>query len=797
MSYKINYTDTISNPEGITVQDQSLNTDTDLVFVGRNFPGYSEFIGENFLHLLENFAGSSAPEKPVKGQLWYDTGVNSIPAKPQLKVFDGTNWTEAGSVKKGLVKPAAENSIVGDLWVDANNQQLYLFTGLTWILVGPQFNESSNTGFRAEGIIDSATNTEKIVISFFIEEKRILVISRYEFEPKVRLEGFRIIHQGLNLSSEDFNINGAENKFWGISEKASALIVNNATVAASSFLRSDTISTTNFQLNVRSGSGVNIGPGLETNITSSSAGTVIHQTNPGANITLRTTQTQGTFNNSVIISSDGKVGINKIPNETLDLNGNFVSSGTARILSAADSESTVSGALVVNGGVGVGGKVNIAGITRIENRLILGPNSNTVIPSNPVLEPRVSERFDIGTTTNRFRNVYAKNIDAETINGTFVGSFSGTLSGTASSLTNSVPFNITGDVTSVQTVLFNGTSGVTLNTIIGPEIISSKPSVNRSFENDEFLVYRATATPRLRRINKAALFSDVGTVPIGSIFPFAGEVAPLGYLFCDGSEQNRSTYPELFSVLGFRYRPETQLIGFQTFALPDLRGRFPVGREGMDNANTVNKEVVAINVTRLPVNAGANFATFIVLNSNIDKGPFQVGNSLSGTLLNTTSAPAVISSIQNNTPVSGQTTITVSCQPQTVSSLTLTNLEISSIGVTDAGGGTPTPSRLSAASDLGNVGGQSSTTLNLNQLPDHTHDLRDSLNRQYYAINSSTGPVPEPNVINGNITFTSTDGHLLSNSGGILATGSLGQPINITNPYLTVNYIIFTGRILP
>ena len=35
MSYNINYTDTVANPTGITVEDQSLNnTDTDLVFVG-------------------------------------------------------------------------------------------------------------------------------------------------------------------------------------------------------------------------------------------------------------------------------------------------------------------------------------------------------------------------------------------------------------------------------------------------------------------------------------------------------------------------------------------------------------------------------------------------------------------------------------------------------------------------------------------------------------------------------------------------------------------------------------------
>lgn len=106
MSYKINFTDTIANPSGITVEDQSLNnTDTDLVFVGKNFPGYSQYIGENFLHLLENFAKNTPPQNPVKGQLWYDTGTLVNPARPQLKVYDGTTWTEAGNIKKSLVQP--------------------------------------------------------------------------------------------------------------------------------------------------------------------------------------------------------------------------------------------------------------------------------------------------------------------------------------------------------------------------------------------------------------------------------------------------------------------------------------------------------------------------------------------------------------------------------------------------------------------------------------------------------------------------------------------------------------------
>ena len=124
MSYQINFTEA-NNPSKLPliVQDQTLNSQTSVTFVGKNYPGYSPIIAENFLHLLENFASPNAPESPVQGQLWYDSsiGINL------LKVFDGTNWTEAGAVKKSESAPAVANSIRGDLWIDTTNQQLYLF----------------------------------------------------------------------------------------------------------------------------------------------------------------------------------------------------------------------------------------------------------------------------------------------------------------------------------------------------------------------------------------------------------------------------------------------------------------------------------------------------------------------------------------------------------------------------------------------------------------------------------------------------------------------------------------------
>ena len=135
MPYTINFTDTV-NKGSITVEDNTLNVQTSLSFPGRNTTAYGTAINENFLHLLENFSNSSAPSNPVQGQIWYDT----TPGSEQLKVYDATSWVPSGGLKKALTAPDAANSVVGDLWVDTDNQQLYLFTGSGWILVGPEFS---------------------------------------------------------------------------------------------------------------------------------------------------------------------------------------------------------------------------------------------------------------------------------------------------------------------------------------------------------------------------------------------------------------------------------------------------------------------------------------------------------------------------------------------------------------------------------------------------------------------------------------------------------------------------------
>lgn len=72
----------------------------------------------------------------------------------------------------------------------------------------------------------------------------------------------------------------------------------------------------------------------------------------------------------------------------------------------------------------------------------------------------------------------------------------------------------------------------------------------------------------------AGALASGGSLPVGTVTMFGGASAPSGWLRCDGSTVSRSTYGALFAVLGTTYGPGD---GATTFALPDLRGRAPIG----------------------------------------------------------------------------------------------------------------------------------------------------------------------------------------------------------------------------
>ena len=63
-------------------------------------------------------------------------------------------------------------------------------------------------------------------------------------------------------------------------------------------------------------------------------------------------------------------------------------------------------------------------------------------------------------------------------------------------------------------------------------------------------------------------------MPVGTVLQYAGSTAPEGWLVCNGTPVSRTTYDDLFAVVGITYGIGN---GSTTFNLPNLSGKIPVG----------------------------------------------------------------------------------------------------------------------------------------------------------------------------------------------------------------------------
>jgi microcystin-dependent protein len=106
------------------------------------------------------------------------------------------------------------------------------------------------------------------------------------------------------------------------------------------------------------------------------------------------------------------------------------------------------------------------------------------------------------------------------------------------------------------------------------------------------------------------LSADTHALTTGSFDSYVGEIvqlatnfAPVGYALCEGQILAISTNTALFSILGTTYGGN----GTTTFALPDLRGRTPIGTGTgpglgytVDLGETLGDETVSLTANELP-----------------------------------------------------------------------------------------------------------------------------------------------------------------------------------------------------
>jgi microcystin-dependent protein len=673
MAYTISFTDAV-NKGTITIEDNTVNNETSVNFPGKNTTSYGTVIAENFLHILENFANSTAPLRPIEGQLWFDTtaGVN------QLKVYDGANWVASGGLKKAINQPSASESISGDLWVDTNAQQLYLFTGSGWVLIGPQYSEGLTTGATPVTVSGTDDLTYSI-IQLEVDAKVVAIIAKDSFTPKITIPGFSQLNPGMNISSTNFG--DSINKVYGISEKAEALVVGNTTVAAGNFLRSDTTSLTDFPIKIKTDDGLEVGAAGTFKMFVENQAGVIQLGTLDEEIDFRLNN-QGSVSTVMRISSQRQVGINKTnPTEALDVTGNILSSGTIVSNSTSPSINIGSGAMVSKGGLGVALSANVGGAGTFGGDI----TAHNIIPTDNLT-------YNIGSTSKRYNTVYANQIQAGSVVTSSITGNASTAT-TANQLAQASTFRMTGDVTATD-FSFIGNEGTprTFNTSISNTFISNQTLTTTSNVSDEIIINRTAGTTGIFKTTVGAITNSIPTPPVGSIMAYAGATAPSDWLFCDGAEIQRSVYNTLFQVIGTQYGTPSNS---SVFKLPDLRGRFALGKDNMSNPG-----------------------------------------------LGQGSADRVTS---------------------------------------------PT------ADALGLGAGNEKKTITKENLPEHEHSLRANNGDQFFASRNIAGAStdPEVTITSGPDLANANGAQQLPNSGGI--DGTIGQAMDVMNPYLTLNYIIYTG----
>jgi hypothetical protein len=359
MAYTVNKT---NGAVLATVADGTIDTSTDLVLVGKNYAGYGEFLNENTVKLLENFANTSAPSSPLAGQLWWDT-TNTL-----LKVYNGSAFVVISAATASASQPS--NNVTGSLWWDTTNGQLKVYNGSSFVTVGPTFTAAQGTsGAIVETVTDSGA-TDHVVVKLYAGGTVVGTVSKdTQFTPQSAIAGFTTISPGIQLSS---TVSGA--KLHGTSTDSDAL----GGVAAANYLRSNANDTTSGTLGVLNDTGLSIGVDQDLTVSVS-----------GSDVTVKNVTTDG----DVIFN------VNDGGSDTVAMT---IDGATARVTVAGDPSANL----------------GIATKQYVDNSISSGGATSPLLANGSVqiqgvLRPDGSGTRDLGTSSAPFATIHGESTSAQ------------------------------------------------------------------------------------------------------------------------------------------------------------------------------------------------------------------------------------------------------------------------------------------------------------------------------------------------------------------------------------------------
>jgi hypothetical protein len=298
MAYQL---DRYNNTVLTVVQDGTIDQTTDLKFIGKNYAGYGEIQNENFLYLLENFAGANPPPRAISGQVWFDSSGS------KLKFYDGSKWRTTGGSETASTEPTGLTE--GDFWWDTANDQLYVYNGTDFILIGPQNAGEGLTQMVSATVLDT-TNNPHSIIQAVLEDEVVYIISKDEFTLGAvnPITGFSVIKQGLTLintpaTGVNAGVTSSDHVYWGSAANSLKL----GGLDASEYL---TTTSPNFTSQVTfPDSGIAIGDSLDLKlyIENGDEGVIENETGTSSVIKIKVTDGAGSQDHVVTFSTTGIV----------------------------------------------------------------------------------------------------------------------------------------------------------------------------------------------------------------------------------------------------------------------------------------------------------------------------------------------------------------------------------------------------------------------------------------------------------------------------------------------------------